>query len=266
MFDVIKAIILGIVEGLTEFLPISSTGHLIILNRWFYFDEDFTRIFDVVIQLGAILSVLVFFWKKLIPFGKSKTSEEKNAVLNLWSKVCVATVPAFAIGALLHSVIEEYLFNSFVVAIMLVVGGFFLIFCREHQGESKIATTADINYRLAVLIGCIQCLGMIPGTSRSAATIIGAVLLGCSRLAAAEFSFFLAIPTMVGASAFSLLKAGFVLSGSQMLTLLVGFLISFIVAFLVIALFMNYISKHDFKIFGYYRIVLGLFVLMSFLF
>ncbi|MBI5417377.1 undecaprenyl-diphosphate phosphatase [Candidatus Poribacteria bacterium] len=264
MNDIIKTIILGIVEGLTEFLPVSSTGHLIIVNEFIDFTGSFAKMFDIVIQLGAILSVIIYFWKKLFPFGNSKTSSEKNEIWEIWKKTIVGVSPALIIGAVFGKHIKEYLFNPTTVSIALLVGGIALIILERRKAQNKIETISSLDYKTAFFIGIIQCLAMIPGTSRSAATIIGAMLLGASRLVAAEFSFFLAIPTMFAASAYSLLKVNFVMSTIQIEMLIIGFIVSFIFAWLVIAGFMKFIIKHDFKLFGYYRIILGILVLFHF--
>ena len=263
IFDIFKAIVLGIVEGLTEFLPISSTGHLIIVNQVFSFSEKFTILFDIVIQLGAILSVLFYFRKKLWPFGKNEG--KNNETLNIWYKTIIGVLPAIILGALLGNVIEKRLFNPWTVVLTLVIGGIFLIFIERKNKESKINSIANLNFKTAFYIGTIQCLAMIPGVSRSAATIIGAILLGTSRLVAVEFSFFLAIPTMIAASGYSLFQYGFSISATQALVLAVGFIISFLTALAVIKFFLNYIQKHDFKVFGYYRIILGILIIFVFL-
>ena len=263
MNDFISALILGIVEGITEFLPISSTGHLIIVNQFVGFTEQFAKMFDVVIQLGAILSVVVYFRKRLIPFGNLKSSKNQK-IFDLWKKTIVGVIPALGIGFLLADFIEEHLFNTTVVAIALIVGGLILLYIENKRSSFRIKSMDQLTYRTAFTIGIIQCLAMIPGTSRSASTIIGAMLLGASRVVAAEFSFFLAIPTMVAASGYTLLKNGLTLTPHEFLVVGVGFFVSFIVAWVVIAGFMNYVSKKDFKPFGYYRIVLGIIVLAYF--
>jgi undecaprenyl-diphosphatase len=257
MHDIIKAIILGIVEGITEFLPISSTGHLILVNKFIFFKEHFTKMFDIVIQFGAIVSVLVYFRERLFSFKFQKNMFTEDPTVDLWKKVIVGVLPALVLGALLDKYIEEKLFNPTVVSIALVIGGIILVLLESRKKHEKIVSISELSYLTAFFIGLIQCLAMIPGTSRSAATIIGAMLLGCSRLVAAEFSFFLAIPTILAASAYSLLKLGFSMTTEEAVVLSVGFLVSFIVAWVVIAAFMGFISKRNFKPFGYYRIVLG---------
>jgi len=264
MNDVFISVLLGIVEGFTEFLPISSTGHLILVNNFLHFTGEFANMFDIFIQLGAILSVVVYFRKKLIPFGKNKSADEKNKVWILWKKTLVAVIPAILIGATFGKHIQKLLFNPFVVAMALLIGGIVLLLIERKKRPISIDSLSVLSYQTAFTIGLIQCLAMIPGTSRSAATIIGAMLLGSSRLVAAEFSFYLAIPTMAAASGYSLWKTGMMLSNREILLLTIGFTVSFLVAWAVIAGFMDYISKKDFKVFGYYRIVLGLAVLIYF--
>lgn len=263
LFEVLKAVTLGVVEGITEFLPISSTGHLILVNQFLSFNPDFTVLFDIVIQLGAILSVVVVFWKRLWPFGADL--EYQKTTLNLWYKTLVGVLPALALGALLGDFIEEKLFNPWVVAAALIVGGVILIAIEKKSRLPRINTIAQLSFKTAFFIGLIQTLAMIPGTSRAAATIIGAMLLGVSRLLAVEFSFFLAIPTMVAASGYSLLKAGFALTASELILLAIGFIVSFTVALTVIKFFLNFVRKNNFVPFGYYRIILGILVLAIFL-
>lgn len=267
--DFLAAVILGLVEGLTEFLPVSSTGHLIILNHWLGFEKGFETLFDVFIQLGAILAVLVYFRKKLFAFGRGITSEIKKNALTLWKKVLIAVLPALVLGYLLGDIIEEYLFNAGVVAAALIIWGV-IILCvdrkRKNEQLVRIENCENLDYRMALLIGAVQCLAMVPGTSRSAATIIGAMLLGCSRMAAAEFSFFLAIPTMIAASGYTLLKHGKLLETHEILVLSTGFITAFLTALLVITVFLKYIASHRFTAFGWYRIVLGLSVCALLLF
>ena len=255
---------MGIVEGLTEFLPVSSTGHLILVNEFVDFTGSFAKMFDIIIQLGAILSVVVYFWHKLFPFGSGKTLKERAETWDIWKKTIVGVLPAILIGAALGKQIEEKLFNPVTVALALLIGGIILILIERGKTQGKITSIAQLSYKTAFFIGLIQCLAMIPGTSRSAATIIGAMLLGASRVVAAEYSFFLAIPTLFAASAYSLVKTGFNLNAGQIQLLAIGFIVSFLVAWLVIAGFMRFISKRDFKAFGYYRIVLGVLIILYF--
>lgn len=261
MSEYLIALILGIVEGITEFLPISSTGHLILVNSLVGFTGGFANMFDVIIQLGAILSVIVYFWWQINPFSNSKTNQEKSETWDLWKKTLVGVIPALLIGGTIGKLVEEALFNPLTVALALVIGGIAIIIVEKRAQSNTIDSIASLNYKTAFLIGLIQCLAMIPGTSRSAATIVGAMLLGASRSVAAEFSFFLAIPTMMAASAYSFLKANASLSAAEWQILSIGFVVSFLVAWGVIAAFMNYIRRKDFKPFGYYRIVVGLLVL-----
>lgn len=265
MNEFAKSILLGIVEGITEFLPISSTGHLIIVNQFVDFTGSFAYTFDIVIQLGAILSVVVYFWNRLCPWGGNKSNDEKNSIFDIWKKAIIGVVPALIFGGLFGSYVKEYLFNPVTVSSALIVGGILLICLENRKKKSMINGITSLSYKNAFLIGIIQCLSMIPGTSRSAATIIGAMSLGASRAVAAEFSFFLAIPTMCAASAYSLLKTEGALTTQQVAVLAIGFLVSFIVALLVIAGFMKFITKRDFKPFGYYRIALGIIVLLYFI-
>lgn len=264
--DFIFAIILGIVEGITEFLPISSTGHLIIVGEFFAFPEPFGTTFDIVIQLGAILSVVFYFFQRLYPFGNNLSYEQKKEVFETWKKTLIAVIPAIVIGGLVGSKIQILLFNPTVVSIMLFLGGIFLIIIEKHTRKPKFDNISQLTYLNAFYIGLIQSLAMIPGTSRSAATIIGAMLLGSSRLLAAEFSFFLAIPTMFAASSYSLYKHGLQFSSSELLVLCIGFVTSFIVAYFVIKTFMKFISTRNFIPFGYYRIFLGIIVIIFVLF
>jgi len=263
IIEIIKSIFLGAIEGITEFLPISSTGHLIIVNQWVTFSETFTKLFDIVIQLGAILAVVVFFWDKLWPFGKAE--EAKKQIFLVWKKAIVGVIPAIILGALLANWIEKKLFNPWVVAGALIVGGLILLFIEKKKITPRFNSIAEMPWLTVALIGLIQCLAMIPGTSRSAATIIGALLLGVSRTTAVEFSFFLAIPTMIAASGYSLLKHGLAMSGSEAFLLVIGFIAAFAVAYAVIKFFIGYIKAHDFKIFAYYRIILGTIIVLYFL-
>ncbi len=253
--DILKSIFLGIVEGVTEFLPISSTGHLILLNEWISFDKNFTEFFDIFIQLGAILAVIIFFWRKLWPIN-----------IKMWAKIIVAIVPALVIGALFGGLIRESLFNFWTVAVALIIGGLTIIYIENRNIQYKYNSIVDMPWTHVFIIGLVQCLAMIPGTSRSAATIIGALILGSSRSLAVEFSFFLAIPTLIAASGYSLFKHGFQISNQEMVIMIVGFMTSFVVALYVIRFLIKYIKDHNFKFFAYYRIMLGLLMLIYFSF
>lgn len=263
--DWIIALILGIVEGLTEFLPVSSTGHLILVNEFLSFsDEDFSKTFDMFIQVGAILSVIIYFWKDLWIFGKNK--EIKSRSIQIWLRVIAAVIPALILGYLFDDFIEKYLFNPITVAISLISGGIVLLFIEKQFSRNAFTDIATLPYSRAIGIGFFQCLAMIPGVSRSASSIIGGMSLGLSRVAAAEFSFFLAIPTLSAASAYFLLKHAMAFSIHQFLILIFGFVVSFIIAYLVIGFLMKYIKTKNFVPFGYYRIALGLIVLLYFYF
>lgn len=262
MIDILKAVILGIVEGITEFLPISSTGHLILVNQWITFSEEFANVFNIVIQFGAILAVLVLFRKKLLFWGEGIDARQRDKTMALWLKTFVGILPAIVLGVLFLKTIQEKLFNPFTVALALIGWGIVLILIERQKIQVRMHSTDELTFRTAFLIGIIQCLAFIPGTSRSAATIIGAMLLGTSRTVAAEFSFFLAIPTMLAASVYTLFSMGFVMTPHEAVILAVGFIVSFLVALVVVKGLMRYISKHDFKPFGYYRIIIGLLVLL----
>ncbi len=263
---ILKAIILGIIEGLTEFLPVSSTGHLILANDYLKFEGEFANLFAIVIQSGAILAVLIYFRSKVFPSFKS--TEGLKSYISLWLKVIVGIIPAGFLGVVLglDELIENYLFKPVPVALALIAGAFLIIAAENGQKRIRVHDENDITYAQAFIVGCAQCMALIPGMSRSASTIIGGLFLGFSRPVAAEFSFFLAIPTLLGASLIKLLKAGFDFTSFEWVVLGVGTFVSFVVAYVVIAFFMNYIKKHDFKAFAYYRIVLGAIVLISFLF
>ncbi|MCC0630889.1 undecaprenyl-diphosphate phosphatase [Clostridioides sp. ZZV15-6388] len=263
LLEVFKAVILGIVQGITEWLPVSSTGHMILVDEFIKlnFSSTFINTFLVVIQFGSILAVLVIFFRKLNPFDSAKNTKQKKETVRLWLKVIIAVIPSGVIGILFEDDIDRLFFNSTVVAIALIVYGIIMIGLESRNKRPKYKDFSQVTYKLALCIGLFQCLALIPGTSRSGSTIIGAVLLGTSRYVAAEFSFFLAIPTMLGASALKLLKAGFGFTGFEWLILGVGSLVAFVVSIVVIKFFMDYIKKHDFKVFGYYRIILGIVVL-----
>lgn len=280
--DFFKVVILSLVEGITEFLPVSSTGHLILVNNFVELQpQAFANAFSIIIQLGAILSVVVIYFSRLNPWDRTKAEaaglpsnyERMNgqsrfffrlthpdkATFELWLKVIVGVIPAGILGFLFDDFIDAHLMNTKTVTITLIAYGILIILVENaHKNKTATyATTDEFSYKLAFAIGCFQCLAMIPGTSRSAATIIGAMVLGASRYAAAEFSFFLAIPTMVGATLLKIVKNLGSFTGYQWLLIWIGFALSFIVAYVVIKKFMAYISKHDFKPFGYYRIALG---------
>jgi undecaprenyl-diphosphatase len=269
MLDIIKAIIFGIVEGITEWLPISSTGHMIILEEFLQFTEvssGFWEMFLVVIQLGAIIAVVLLFWKKIFPFEKRKV---KKDVLTLWLKIIVACLPAAVVGILFDEFFEKLFYNSISVSLALIVFGvgFIIIETKNKNRSPRINELADITFRVAIIIGLFQLIAAIfPGTSRSGATILGALLIGVSRTVAAEFTFFLAIPVMFGASLLKLLRFGFSFSGMEVAILFAGMLSAFLVSIFVIRFLLGYIQKNDFKIFGYYRIVLGFFVIIIFTF
>lgn len=257
--EFINAIVLGVIEGLTEFLPISSTGHLIIVNQWFSFGDGFTKIFDIVIQLGAILAVVFLYYRRISPFGKREV--EKREVFELWKKSIVAVVPALFFGFLFAKVIEQKLFNPEVVAIALILGGVVIIFAERMAPKGVEGSIENISLKQAFTIGLIQCLAMVPGTSRSGATIIGAMLLGVPRKTATEFSFFLAIPTMFAASGYSLLKVGTSFSVYDIGILSLGFVVSFLTALYVVKKFVKFIENNSFTNFGFYRIALGIIIL-----
>ncbi|HCM26297.1 MAG: undecaprenyl-diphosphatase [Treponema sp. GWB1_62_6] len=261
MNDIVKAALLGIVEGVTEFLPVSSTGHLIIVNQWLSFDPAFTAAFDVAIQFGAVLSVLALYRKKLFAFGPGTGEGSARSTFSLWIKVTVGVLPALVLGFLFDDFMEEHLFNATVVAIALVVGGIALLLLDRRPASGRFASVDVLPLRIALAIGAIQCLAMIPGTSRSAATIVGAVLLGASRVAAVEFSFLLALPTIAAASGYSLLKLDKSVLAANVPALAVGALVSFVVAALVASGFLRFIGKRNFAVFGWYRIALGLIIL-----
>lgn len=280
ILEVIKAILFGIVEGITEWLPISSTGHMILLNEFIRLDvsEEFYSMFQVVIQLGAIMAVVILFWKQIFPFGKKENRQPlaetgvlsyvKMDIVILWVKILIACVPAAVIGLLFDETFEALFYNYQTVAIALIVFGIaFIVIENRHKGKrAKVNSLKEITWQLALLIGVFQLIAAIfPGTSRSGATIVGALLLGVSRTMAAEFTFFLAIPVMFGASLLKLVQFGFAFTQAEVVILLVGMIVAFLVSVAVIKFLMGYIKKHDFKVFGYYRIVLGIIVLLYFM-
>jgi undecaprenyl-diphosphatase len=265
MFEIIKAVILGIIQGITEWLPISSTGHMILFDEFVKLNvsESFKELFFVVIQLGSIMAVVVLFFKKLNPFMKSKSKEEKKETFNIWFKVAVASIPAVLVGVFFDDYLEKF-YNYKTVAIALILYVLIFIFIENKSKQEKIQSLEKLDYKTALGIGLFQVLAFIPGTSRSGSTIIGALLLGTSRYIAAEFTFFLAIPVMFGASFLKLIKYGFVLKGMELAILLTGSIVAFLVSLFVIRFFMNFVKKHDFKVFGYYRIILGSLILIYF--
>ena len=271
MLEFLKAILFGIVEGVTEWLPISSTGHLILLNEFVTLNvtEAFQSMFDVVIQLGAILAVVVLFFHKLNPFSPKKTQGEKKDTWNLWFKVIVAIIPSGIVGVLLDDWMEAHLHTAVVVSLALIIYGvaFILVERRNKNLAPRVGSVWNIDWRLALGIGLFQCLSLIPGTSRSGSTILGAILLGVSRSAGAEFSFFMAIPTMLGASAIKMLKfflSGVPMTGTEVGVLVIGCAVAFLVSLLTIRALMEYVRKHSFSAFGVYRIALGALVLLYF--
>lgn len=268
MLEALKVIILGIVEGITEWLPISSTGHLILVEEFvrLRMTDDFMSMFNVVIQLGAILAVVVIYFHKLNPFSPSKNSKQKKLTIQLWVKVLIASIPAAIIGLLFDDFIDAHLMNYIVVALMLIIYGIAFIVVEKNHEHKKPAVkkVADLTIPMVLIIGCFQVLALIPGTSRSGATIIGGLLIGASRAVAAEFTFFLAIPVMFGASFLKIVKFGFHFTGMEITLLLLGCIVSFVVSVIAIKFLMQYIKNHDFKAFGYYRIVLGIIVLIYF--
>lgn len=271
--ELLKAVLFGIVEGVTEWLPISSTGHLILLNEFITLNvsDEFRSMFDVVIQLGAILAVIVLFFHKLNPFSPTKSAGEKKQTWQLWFKVIAAIIPSGIVGVLFDDWMEAHFHNATVVSIALIVYGvaFILVERRNARrvGGKTVEDVYAIDYKTALLIGCFQCLSLIPGTSRSGSTILGAILIGVGRSAGAEFSFFMAIPTMLGASAIKGLKfllSGVAATGTEVGVLIVGCVVSFVVSLLVIRGLMEYVRRHSFSAFGVYRIILGVVVLVYF--
>lgn len=273
MLDILKAVLFGIVEGITEWLPISSTGHMILVEEFVKMNvsEEFWNLFLVVIQLGAIMAVVLLFWNKIWPFGRKKKSGAfyvKTDIIILWLKILVACVPAAIVGILFDDKLDELFYNPWCVAIALIVFGvaFIVIENKNKNMVPKIKKLKEITWQIAALIGVFQLIAAVfPGTSRSGATIVGALLIGVSRTAAAEFTFFLAIPVMFGASLLKILKFGLAFTGMELVILAVGMLVAFFVSMLVIRFLMGYIRKHDFKVFGWYRIALGAAVLGYFL-
>ncbi len=274
MLNFIKAILFGIIEGITEWLPVSSTGHMILLNEFIKMDvrEEFWEMFLVVIQLGAILAVVILFWNKIFPFDLSKEARKSGKIMKkdiwiLWGKILIACIPAAVIGILFDDIFDALFYNGVCVSIALIVFGigFIIIENRNKNKKPKINSLEEIDVKTALMIGVFQLIAAVfPGTSRSGSTILGGLMIGVSRTVAAEFTFFLAIPVMFGASLLKLLKFGLAFSGSELMILIIGSVVAFVVSILIIKFLLGYIRKHDFKIFGWYRIVLGIIVLLYF--
>ena len=265
MLEILKAILLGIVEGITEWLPISSTGHMILVEEFIHLNlsDEFMEMFRVVIQLGAILAVVILYFNKLNPLSPRKSINEKKEIMNIWFNVIIGVLPAGIAGVLFDDWFDEHFYNYLMVAVMLIVYGvlFILVENNNKDKEPKIVSFNELSYKTAFLIGLFQVLSLIPGTSRSGVTILGAILLGTSRYIAAEYSFFLSIPVMFGASALKLLKFGFNFTGMEVAILFTGMAVAFIVSILAIRFLLTYIKRNNFKAFGWYRISLGLIVL-----
>ena len=268
MLDIIKVIILGIVEGITEWLPVSSTGHLILVGNVLKpsMSDAFMEMFDVVIQLGAIMAVVVLYFHKLNPFSPRKSHKQKMLTWQMWIKVLIASVPAGIVGVLFNDILDEIFYKPIPVAVMLIVYGILFIVVENHNAGKKPSVTriSQLSVQMLLWIGFFQMLALIPGTSRSGATIVGGLMIGVSRAVAAEFTFFLAIPVMFGASLLKLVKFGLAFSVLEFFILVIGMVVAFFVSIFVIRFLMSYIKKHDFKVFGWYRIVLGAFVLIFF--
>ena len=268
MLDILKVIIFGIVEGITEWLPISSTGHLILLEKLLKLSQGdaFFEMFQVVIQLGAVLAVVVIYFHKLNPFSPKKTKNQKMMTWQIWIKVLIGCVPAGIVGLLFDDLIDKWLYHWYIVAIMLIVYGILFIVVENYQKgrKPKVTKMSQLTVPMILIIGVFQMLALIPGTSRSGATIVGALMIGVSRGLAAEYTFFLAIPVMFGASLVKLVKFGFDFTVMQAVLLVLGMAVSFAVSILAIKFLLGYIRKNDFKVFGYYRIVLGIVVLLYF--
>ncbi len=268
IIEILKTILIGIVEGITEWLPVSSTGHMILLEEFIHLNatEEFMEMFNVVIQLGAIFAVIVLFFPKLWPFTTPEKGWIKKDTWMMWFKVVVGVLPAAVLGILFDDILDQMFYNYKTVAIMLIVYGvlFILVENWNKRKRPKIRKIGDLSFKTALIIGMFQVLSLIPGTSRSGATILGALLVGCSRYIGAEFSFFMAIPVMFGASLLKIVKFGFSMTGAEAVILITGMISAFIVSMLSIKLLMSYVKKHDFKVFGYYRIILGVIVLAYF--
>lgn len=268
LFDLLKAALLGVIQGITEWLPISSTGHMILLDEFLHLNvsEEFMSMFRVVVQFGSILAVLVLYFRRLFPFTKEKTPDGTKRCFRLWMMIALACVPAGAAGILLDDWLDAHLYNYVTVAVTLILYGIaFLLIEKFRRQEPSVTCAEDIDAKTAVKIGCFQMLSLIPGTSRSGSTILGGMLCGVSRPAGAEFSFFLAIPVMLGASALKLLKFGFAFSGRELLILLTGTAVAFFVSLAAIRFLVSFVRRHSFAAFGWYRIALGTLVLTYFL-
>lgn len=266
--DVIKTIFLGIIQGITEWLPISSTGHLLIFNSiWPMLPNEFFDVFKVVIQFGSILAVIFLYWHRLNPWDGRKNEKQKKRTFNLWLKVLIGCIPAGVFGLILNDLIDSVLSANFVIAVTLIAYGIIFIVVEKHPKKATIKNIESMDYLTALKIGFFQCLALIPGTSRSGATILGGLYSGCTRTLSSEYSFFIAIPTMAGASLLKIVKYVHVngmFPMSQLFLLLLGTFISFVVSLFAISSLINYVKKHDFTVFGYYRIVLGILVLLLF--
>ena len=263
LIELLKIVILGIIEGVTEWLPVSSTGHMLLFDEFIPLDmsEKFKEMFFVVIQFGAIVAVIVYFRKKFLPFEfKNKSIELNTETLMMWIHIAIACIPDAVLGLLFDDFLEAHFGNAITIAVMLIVYGIAFILVENKKREPRINSINKIDYKLALAIGCFQALSMIPGTSRSGATIIGALLLGVSRTVAAEFTFYLAVPTMLGASLLKLVKFGFDFNGNELLSLFIGMSVAFAVSLFTIKFLMNFVKKNSFKLFGYYRILLGIIV------
>lgn len=265
LIEILKAIVLGIVQGITEWLPVSSTGHMILFDEFMVLDAtpEFKEMFFVVIQLASILAVILIYFHKLNPFSPSKDKDQKKETWNIWLKVMVGVVPAGIIGLLFDDMIDQYFFNWITVSITLIIYGiaFIVIEKRNKKLEPQIVTWKDLTYKIALIIGFFQVLALIPGTSRSGATIIGAILIGTARPIAAEYSFFMSIPIMMGASLLKIIGFGFDFTSAELIILFAGCLVSFVVSILAIKFLMTYIRRHDFSSFGWYRIIIGIIVI-----
>ena len=268
MLEALKVIILGIVEGITEWLPISSTGHLILVEEFIHLElsKEFVEMFNIVIQFGAILAVIMIYFHKLNPFARSKTKKQQMLTVQLWIKVAIATIPAMIVGLLFDDYVDEHFMNAYVVSVMLIIYGILYIIVEKRNENKTPAVTklTQLTIPMVLAIGGFQVLAIIPGTSRSGATILGGLLIGASRGVAAEFTFFLAIPVMFGWSALKMLKFGFAFTAQELILLLLGCAVAFGVSVFAIKFLMQYIKNHDFNVFGYYRIVLGVIVFLYF--